>query len=96
MRERSAARWCVCVAGGGAGVLDLKDSNGPSLEPIPPRHFESSREKKDEGVLCAGSLPHTLLQQALLGLVGLRMEHDDRQKQSSAPPCAAAFSSAGA
>lgn len=91
MQERSAACWSWR---GWGVVLDLKDSTGPSLEPIPPRHFESSREKKDEGVLC--SLPHTLLQQALLGLVGLRMEHDDRQKQSSAPPCAAAFSSAGA
>lgn len=75
-------------------VLDLRNQTG-FLTAHPPRHFQSSR-KNDEGVLCTGSLPHTLLQQASLGLVGLRMEHDDRQKQSSAPPCSAVFYSARA
>lgn len=72
------------------GVLDLRNQTGFLLTALPPCHFQSSR-KNDEGVLCTSSLPHTLLHQALLGLVGLRMEHDDRQKQSSAPPCFAVF-----
>lgn len=75
---------CSCL-----GVLDLRNQTG-FLAAHPPYHFHSSR-KNDEGVLCTSSLPHILLHQALLGLVGLRMEHDDRQKQSSAPPCSAVF-----
>lgn len=80
---------CSCL-----GVLDLRNQTG-FLTAHPPCHFQSSR-KNDEGVLCTSSLPHTLLHQALLGLVGLRMEHDDRQKQSSAPPCSAVFYTARA
>lgn len=71
------------------GALDLRNQTG-FLAAHPPSHFQRSR-KNDKGVLCTSSLPHKLLHQALLGLVGLRMEHDDRQKQSSAPPCSAVF-----
>lgn len=66
-------------------VLDLR--NKESFHAAhPPHHFQDS-SKTNEGVICTSSLPHTLLQQALLRLVGLRMEHGDRQKQFSAPPC---------
>jgi len=80
------------------GVLDLRNQIGFLAAAHPPHHFQSSREKTTKACFAqAPSLPpppthtHTLLHQALLGLVGLRMEHDDRQKQSSAPPCTAVF-----
>lgn len=73
----------------------FKESNRLPCSPS-PIPLSEQQGKNVEGVLCTSSLPHTLLHQALLGLVGLRMEHDDRQKQSSAPPCSAVFYTARA
>lgn len=61
----------------------FKDSKQASSPPFPPQHFESSRKHKEKKASSAPVLlPHPeRLHQASLRLVGLRMEHDDRQKQ---------------
>lgn len=89
--------WRKFPLGALTGCPGFKESNRLPRSPSPPPHATlRAAGKNDEGVLCTSSLPHTLLHQALLGLVGLRMEHDDRQKQSSAPPRSAVFYTARA
>lgn len=77
------------------GCPGFKESNRLPHSPS-PMPLSEQQEKRRRRALHHLPPPHTLLHQALLGLVGLRMEHDDRQKQSSAPPCSAVFYTARA
>lgn len=77
------------------GCPGFKESNRLPRCPS-PTPLSEQQEKRRRRALHQLPPPHTLLHQALLGLVGLRMEHDDRQKQSSAPPCSAVFYTARA
>lgn len=80
-----------------SGCPGFKESNRLPRRPSPTPLSEQQEERARRALHRFPPPPthtHTLLHQASPGLVGLRMEHDDRQKQSSAPPCAAAIHSA--
>lgn len=75
------------------GCPGFKESNRLAYSPSPHATFRAAGKTTKACFAPAPSptLTFRALHQALLGLVGLRMEHDDRQKQSSAPPCSAVF-----